>query len=70
MPSTHITVEGDTFDSLALTYYDDEKQASVIIQANPDHCGTLIFGAGVELYIPGEAAATLPETLPPWRRDA
>ena len=26
MPSTHITVEGDTFDSLALTYYDDEKR--------------------------------------------
>ena len=70
MPSTHIAVEGDTFDALALAYYNDEKQAHVIIQANPDHCGTLIFGAGVELYIPDEAAATPPETLPPWRREA
>lgn len=69
MPNTHITVEGDTFDALALTYYNDEKQASVIIQANPEHCGTLIFGAGVELYIPDEAEAAPPETLPPWRRE-
>ena len=53
MASIHTTVEGDTFDGLALAYFDDEKQASAIIQANPDHCGTLIFGAGVELYIPG-----------------
>ena len=32
----YITREGDTFDALALAYYNDEKQAHVIIQANPD----------------------------------
>lgn len=69
MPNIHVTVEGDTFDGLALEYYDDEKQASVIIQANPDHCTTLIFEAGVELYIPDASATSPPETLPPWRRD-
>lgn len=69
MASIHTTVEGDTFDCLALEYFDDEKQASAIIQANPDYCSTLIFGAGVELYIPDAEESTLPETLPPWRRE-
>lgn len=68
MPSTYITVEGDTFDSLALRFYNDEKLASTIIQANPDYCGTLIFEAGVSLTIPEAATAVMPETLPPWRR--
>lgn len=68
MPNTYITVEGDTFDSLALLFYDDEKLASTIIQANPDYCDTLIFEAGVSLTIPEAAVAVMPETLPPWRR--
>lgn len=69
MPSSHITVEGDTFDALALQYYNDEKLASAIIKANPDHCDTLIFEAGVTLTIPAVSTVTLPETLPPWRRE-
>ena len=68
MSNTYITVEGDTFDSLALLFYNDEKLASTIIQANPDYCDTLIFEAGISLSIPEAAAAVLPETLPPWRR--
>lgn len=68
MPKTHITAEGDTFDGLALWYYNDEKQASVIVRANPDYCDTLIFEAGTELVIPDETEAVQPETLPPWRR--
>ena len=69
MAKTHITVQGDTFDGLALRYYNDEKQASAIVAANLDYCGTLVFEAGVSLTIPDESALTLPETLPPWRRD-
>ena len=70
MAKIHITLEGDTFDALALEYYDDEKLASTIIQANLDHCATLIFEAGVSLQIPDVTLVTFPETLPPWRRDA
>ncbi len=69
MPKTHITAEGDTFDALALEYYNDEKLASTIIQANPDHCDTLIFEAGIYLSIPDVSSVTYPETLPPWRRE-
>lgn len=63
------TVAGDTFDLLALDFYADEKAASAIIRANPDHCDVLIFDAGVVLNIPDEVDVSLPETLPPWRRD-
>lgn len=69
MHKTHITVDGDTFDALALQYYNDENLASIIIQSNPDYCDTLIFEAGVTLVIPTVTAMAYPETLPPWRRD-
>lgn len=64
------TVDGDTFDGLALEFYNDEKQTSLLYQANLDYCSTLIFGAGVTLKIPIVEGVDLPETLPPWRRDA
>lgn len=69
MAKIHMTAEGDTFDALALHYYNDEKLASAIIQANLDHCSTLIFEAGVSLVIPEVSTVTYPETLPPWRRE-
>ena len=62
------TVEGDTFDGLALEFYNEEKKASLIIGANLDYCDVLIFEAGVQLRIPIVEDAELPETLPPWRR--
>ena len=66
----HITtVEGDTFDRLALEFYKDEKQAGLIIQANLDYCDVLIFEAGIGLDIPIVDVIDLPETLPPWRRE-
>ena len=62
------TIEEDTFDGLALEFYNDEKQAGLIVGANLDHCDTLIFEAGVALKIPIVEDVELPETLPPWRR--
>lgn len=69
MSKIYTTIEGDTFDLLALDFYNDEKLASTIMQANPDYCDTIIFAAGVELTIPDVVSVTMPETLPPWRRD-
>lgn len=62
------TIEGDTFDALAMEFYNEETKASLIIGANLDHCTTLIFEAGVELHIPIVEDVELPDTLPPWRR--
>lgn len=66
---TITTVEGDTFDALALEFYNDEKQAWLIIRANLDYCDVLIFEAGIEIKIPIVEFVSLPETLPPWRRE-
>lgn len=73
MPSTvnyteYITRDGDTFDSLAIAAYDDEKMASNIIKANPQHMKTLVFEEGVVLKIPEVEKTKLPSSLPPWRR--
>ncbi len=63
----YTTQQGDTFDILALDVYNDEMKAGLIIQANPQYAGVLVFVAGIQLRIPiieQEAAST----LPPWKR--
>lgn len=64
----YVTADGDTFDRLALDYYNEEKMMSHIIQANPDYANILIFEQGIALKIPILNNAETPETLPPWRR--
>lgn len=58
------------WDELALAAYDEERLSHILIEANPDYSGTLIFDAGVHLKIPVLDAVEQPETLPPWRREA
>lgn len=61
------TLQGDTFDSIALDFYKSEKRSGDIMQANPEHIDTIVFSAGTELKIPviEQRKAT---TLPPWKR--
>ena len=63
----YVTLEGDTFDSIALDFYGEETQSSIIIQANLQQRKMIIFSAGIELIIPiiEESAAS---TLPPWKK--
>ena len=68
MSNVYTTIEGDSFDLIALRFYRSDRLASVIMQANPDHMGTLIFEAGVKLSLPDLETETKPTTLPPWRR--
>ena len=64
----YITVEGDTFDAIALDMYGSEKMAHYLIEFNPDYADVLIFEGNVELHLPVIEDADLPQTLPPWRR--
>lgn len=61
------TVSGDTFDMIALDFFDNEVKASVIISANPDYADVIIFEANVTLKIP-IITRTQATTLPPWKR--
>lgn len=64
---TYRTQAGDTFDSLALTMYNDEKLAKYIIEFNPDYADVIIFDGNTELRLPIVENTETPETLPPWR---
>ena len=61
----YVAQGGDTFDSIALVAYNEERMASTIIEANPDLSDVLIFEA---VRIPIVETVETPETLPPWRR--
>lgn len=63
----YVTMQGDTFDILALDAYNDEFRAVDLIRANPRYAGVVVFEAGVTLHIPALQAAP-PESLPPWKR--
>lgn len=66
---------GETFDSVALAVYDDEKYAADLICANPEH-GTLTrFKGGERLLLPvvvtraneeDDEAAAVPDKAP-WK---
>lgn len=62
------TKAGDSFDSLALDLYSDERKAGEIARFNPDYCDALLFDAGVALKLPVFSEDDPPETLAPWRR--
>ena len=64
----YITSDGDTFDSLALAMYDEEKLSHYIIGFNPDYSDVIVFGANVALRLPVVENAETPDTLPPWRK--
>lgn len=61
------TAAGDTFDTLALAFYNDEYLAYHIIAANPAYGDVVVFGTGTRLTVPviEKAAAS---SLPPWKR--
>lgn len=60
------TKQNDTFDKIAYDLYGDEKIASYIIDANPEHSDVIIFNEGVYLYLPKlEIKET--STLPTWK---
>lgn len=63
----YTTMQGDTYDMLALDAYNDEFLAHRIIEVNPQYASTLVFDAGIVLLIP-ILSQQPPETLPPWKR--
>ena len=65
---TYYTKAGDTFDTLALDLYSEERLAPLLMDYNRDHIDTLIFEAGVRLRLPVFASTAPAISLPPWRR--
>jgi len=63
----YTTIQGDTWDSIAHKLYGSSLQLVRLMEANPEHMRTVIFGAGVVLQVP-ELQEHPASELPPWRR--
>ncbi|NFH90887.1 LysM domain-containing protein [Clostridium botulinum] len=61
------TINGDTFDKIALDFYGEENYSTFIMQLNPDHIKTIIFDSGIKLLIP-KLKINNKSSLPPWKR--
>ena len=66
--STYTTIQGDTWDNIALEVYGEERHADYLMENNYAFLETLVFSAGTVLNTPA-----LPKErdgdLPPWRTD-
>ncbi len=71
MSKTYTTKQGDTFDIIAKLQLGDEHYMSLLLEANYIYRDIVIFPAGIALIVPDIPQTTeqsLPENLPPWRR--
>lgn len=59
------TVAGDTWDLISYKVYGREAYMKDLLEANPVHATTAVFGAGVELVVP-DVAPPAAATLPTW----
>lgn len=63
----------ESFDSIALGIYGDEKYAPDLMNANPAYCGQTVFNGGETLLLPSldvperNDEAALANTIAPWR---
>ena len=64
---TYRTLQGDTWDSIALDFYADANQSYIIRNANPQYIDYIILDGGMELKIPIIPDSVTPSTLPPWK---
>jgi len=64
---------GESFDSVALDVYGDEKYAPDLMNANPGLCGMTVFHGGETLLLPAldvperNDEAALGNTIAPWK---
>lgn len=65
-----VTVEGDTWDSLAYYWYGDAYRISELIAVNPQFPIKSELEAGVRLFVPilDLSKTITPDRLPPWKR--
>lgn len=63
----YVTALGDTWDIIAYKMYGNERQMSLLIEANPGHRETVLFAADTIITVP-DAPTAVSTVLPPWKR--
>lgn len=61
------TIQGDTWDGIAVKVYGDEKYMNGLLEANQAYREIIIFPANVSLSLPNIQTQTT-TILPPWKR--
>lgn len=61
------TIQGDTWDGIAVKVYGDEKYMNKLLEANQAYREMIIFQANVSLYLPDMQVQTT-TILPPWKK--
>ncbi len=67
MAETCTTRQGDAWDAIAYRVYGSEKYAGFLMERNPEHLDTMVFGPGVVLRTPELPAEEHTAGLPAWR---
>lgn len=61
------TIQGDTWDGIAVKVYGDEKYMNELLEANQAYREIIIFPANVSLFLPNIQTQTT-TILPPWKK--
>lgn len=61
------TIQGDTWDGIAVKVYGDEKYMNELLEANQAYREIIIFPANVGLSLPDIQTQTT-TILPPWKK--
>lgn len=61
------TIQGDTWDDIAVKVYGDEKYMNELLEANQAYREIIIFPANVSLSLPDIQTQTT-TILPPWKK--
>ena len=48
----YVAADGESFDSVAMEVYGDEKYAAELLNANPALAGKMVFEGGEEIQLP------------------
>ena len=68
-PVKYRTIQGDTWDTISLAFYNTPYKVKELISCNPQYSDTLIFDGNIELNIP-ILDTDKSSTLAPWKRGA
>lgn len=61
------TIQGDTWDGIAVKVYGDEKYMNELLETNQAYREIIIFPANVSLSLPDIQTQTT-TILPPWKK--
>lgn len=66
MASNYITVQGDTWDSIAYRLWGEERHMHLLVQANVSYADVAVFPADMQIIVPDTPSKRADLDLPPW----